>query len=323
MSQLTIPDVPVEVEYSVTSASTGPFVVPFPFFQIGDVQATVVDAAGTETALVVTTDFTFTTLTVGGTEGNGYSDGEITLSASIGADGGTTLVIYRSLVIDRTSNYPTAGPISIALLNDELNKHVGIMQELRRDKDTYLNVPEGQPDGTGFDADARTICNAGESNGAACLATNRQVDASGPNWLFDSNNESAVGNYNQWNEIVSETGIVIQGTETATTKLFDLMTQYYTTLQNRNGAVAQFYIRYRYQVDCYAQISKLGSITYPIDIPATASIPFHFMDIEQDIDYFNGDCTLTVAIDLYPIGSDSNDLYLESSNLAVTTSEPR
>ena len=130
MTQITVPDVPTFVEYSVTSASTGPFVVPFAFFDEDDVFATVTDALGVETALVHTTDFTFSVLTVPvGQEGNGYEGGELDLVASIGADGATTLRIYRSTVIDRTSNFPSTGPFSMPLLNDEQNRFVLMMQE--------------------------------------------------------------------------------------------------------------------------------------------------------------------------------------------------
>jgi hypothetical protein len=131
MTQITIPNVATEVTYSVTSSSTGPYVVPFPFFVEEDVFALVTDALGVETTLVVTTDFTFTGLDVPvGQEGSGYEGGSITLNTAIGADGATTIKIYRSIIVDRTSNYPSTGPFSVVLLNDEQNKHIAIMQEL-------------------------------------------------------------------------------------------------------------------------------------------------------------------------------------------------
>jgi hypothetical protein len=131
MTQITIPAVPTFVEYSVVSASTGPFTVPFAFFDQDDVQATVTDALGAITNLVVTSGFTFTSLdTPVGQEGNGYSGGVITLVSSIGADAGTTLRIFRDTIIDRTANFPSTGPFSMPLLNDEQNEQTMIMQEL-------------------------------------------------------------------------------------------------------------------------------------------------------------------------------------------------
>ena len=131
MTQITVPAVPIEVTYAVTSASTGPFTVPFPFFDEDDVFATVTDALGAVTALVHTTDFTFSVLTVPvGQEGTGYEGGALDLVAAIGADGATTLRIYRSTVIDRTANFPSTGPFSMPILNDEQNQQTMILQEL-------------------------------------------------------------------------------------------------------------------------------------------------------------------------------------------------
>jgi hypothetical protein len=130
MTQITIPDVPTFIEYSVVTASTGPFTVPFAFFDQDDVQATVTDAIGTITNLVVATDFTFTTLdTPVGQEGNGYSGGAITLNSSIGADAATTLRVFRETIVDRTSNFPSTGPFSMPILNDEQNRQTMMMQE--------------------------------------------------------------------------------------------------------------------------------------------------------------------------------------------------
>lgn len=131
MTQITIPAEAISIEYSVTSPSTGPFVVPFHFFIEADVIAFVTDAVGTVTSLVVTTDFTFTQLdTPVGQEGSGFSGGEITLVSSIGADGDTTIQILRSIIIDRLANFPNTGPFSMPLLNDEQNRVIAIMQEL-------------------------------------------------------------------------------------------------------------------------------------------------------------------------------------------------
>ena len=131
MTQITVPDVPTFKEYSVVVSSTGPFIVPFAFFDEDDVKATVTDALGAVSNLVVTTDFTFTQLdTPVGQEGTGYEGGEITLLVAIGADGGTTIRIYRDTTIDRVANYAATGQFLIPVLNDEQNKFIMMMQEL-------------------------------------------------------------------------------------------------------------------------------------------------------------------------------------------------
>lgn len=131
MTQITIPNAAHYVSYSVVSASTGPFTVPFPFFDNEDVKCTVTDALGAVTNLVYLTDFVFASRDVPvGQEGNGYLSGTITLNSSIGADGATTLYVYRDSVIDRTANFPNTGPFSVALLNDEFNREFAILQEI-------------------------------------------------------------------------------------------------------------------------------------------------------------------------------------------------
>lgn len=134
MTQITIPNVATEVTYAVTSSSTGPFIVPFPFFEEEDVRAEVTTDAGVTVTLLVTSDFIFSDKTAPLTqEGSGYTGGEITLNTAIGSDGNTEIRIFRQTVIDRTSNYPATGPFSVVLLNDEQNKHIMIMQEAYRD----------------------------------------------------------------------------------------------------------------------------------------------------------------------------------------------
>jgi len=92
-----------------------------------DVQAQVIDALGVVTDLLVTTDFVFSTLDVPlGQEGNGFDGGAITLNVAIE---NSSIRIFRDTVIDRTANYPTTGPFSMPLLNDEQNQQTMILQE--------------------------------------------------------------------------------------------------------------------------------------------------------------------------------------------------
>lgn len=131
MTQITIPAVAASVTYNVATSFTGPFTVPFPFFDEDDVKATVIDINGAITELVHTTDFTFASLDVPiGQEGTGYESGTITLNSAIGADGDTNIEIYRDTVVSRTANFPNAGPFSMPLLNDELNRMIMVLQEL-------------------------------------------------------------------------------------------------------------------------------------------------------------------------------------------------
>ena len=47
------------------------------------------------------------------------------------------------------------------------------------------------------------------------------------------------------------------------------------------------------------------------------------MDIEQNIDYWNGNGTLTVYFDIYPLGAAASNIWTEWNNISVTTMEPR
>ena len=131
MTQITIPSEPITVTYAAALSTTGPFIVPFSFLNQVDVIAIVTDALSVETVLVLTSGFTFTSLDFPvGQEGIGFTGGEITLVAPIGADGNSSIQILRSTVVDRTANFPQTGPFDMAILNDELNDHIAIMQEL-------------------------------------------------------------------------------------------------------------------------------------------------------------------------------------------------
>jgi hypothetical protein len=205
-------------------------------------------------------------------------------------------------------------------LNDELNKITAILQELDSQKNNYIFLPESALSTDPWDLSGRVAGTADEGTADDDLATNRQVDASGPNWLEDNDTESAVGSEGQWNTVFSQSNIIIQG---SADKVMDLMTQFFGFIQNRDANEATFQVRYRYQVDCYSQVSKETNANYLYKVPGTSMIAFNFMDIARAIDYSNGNCTLMVAIDIKPIGVDSGLLYVQWGNLAVNTSEPR
>jgi len=322
MSEVTVPNEANEVEYQITTSDDGPFTVPFSFFEQQDIRVIKRDdATDVETELFLSTDWTFTTLDEPvDQEGVGWNGATITLNSALTDH---TLRIFRNTVIERLTNYPSTGPFSIYLLNNELARMIAIMQELEAQKDSYISLNDGSFDTTPFQASGRAICGLSESDGETCAATNRQVDASGPNWLADDDAESAIGSYDVWNTVFQQSGIEIQGKVVDTVRTFDLMTQLFGFIQNRNGSDAQFYVRYRYQVDCYSAVAKIANIAYPVIVPANSAIPFHFMDIAQDIDYSNGDCTVMVAVDIRPMGTASDDLYIQWGNLSVNTSEPR
>ena len=167
MSDLTIPNEVTEIEYTVGSTSSnGPFTIPFSFFADGDVKVSVNDGT-TTTLLTLINDYSVAGVAADG----GFDGGSVTLVASIS---NSTIKIYRDIIIDRTSNFPSTGPFNIDALNTELNKAIAIMQELRTQKDSFLFVPAENISTDPFDANGRAIDNIGELSDDDAAATEQQ-----------------------------------------------------------------------------------------------------------------------------------------------------
>lgn len=103
------PRVSYTVAESVLQTS---FTVSFEFFSDVDLNVYV-----DEVLKVITTDYTVT--------GGDGSTGSITMSVT-GASSGSTVVITRSIALERTSDFPTSGPFDIAALNTELDRMIAI-----------------------------------------------------------------------------------------------------------------------------------------------------------------------------------------------------
>ena len=105
------------VSYSVAAGVTqSSFTVSFEFFDDEDLNVYV---DGTKKTL--TTDYTVT--------GGDGSTGSVTMSVT-GATGGSTVVITRSIVLERTTDFPVSGAFNIASLNTELDRFVAINADL-------------------------------------------------------------------------------------------------------------------------------------------------------------------------------------------------
>lgn len=315
MADLTISAQPTFVEYVIGTADSGPWTIPFEFFDLSDIY-----------------------VTISADEGNfelqhnaGVTvSGNLVSGASFGYDGGSvtpdqaynngTVRIYRLIPYERNSNYPITGPIVITEFNNELNKVVAMIQQLNDDRENFVGLPIGGISTDPVDLGGRYITNSGEGTEDDTLATNRQVDASGPNWLEGDDINNPIGTEGQWHTIIAKAGIAIAGDANTN---FDLTTEFFTFLENRDANEATFQFRYRYQVDCYSSVAKETNPNYLIKIPGNSSMPFHFMNITEDLECINGNQTVTVYIDIKPVGVDSSLLYTLWKNLSVNTSEPR
>jgi hypothetical protein len=121
------------VSYAVAAGVTqSSFTVSFEFFTDADLNV-YVDG----TLKTLTTDYTVT--------GGSGSTGSIAMSVT-GASGGSTVVITRSIALERTTDFPSSGPFDISSLNEELDKFISIAGDLKDKSDRALQL-------TDFDTD--------------------------------------------------------------------------------------------------------------------------------------------------------------------------
>ena len=119
------------VSYTVGQGVTqSAFTVSFEFFDNDDLNL-YVDG----TLKTLTTHYT-----VSGGDG---STGTITMTSGnevTGATGGSTVVITRSIDLDRTTDFPSSGPFNIASLNTELDRLVAITADIQDDVNRSLKL---------------------------------------------------------------------------------------------------------------------------------------------------------------------------------------
>ena len=117
------------VSYAVAAGVTqSSFTVSFEFFEDADLNV-YVDG----TLKTLTTDYTVT--------GGSGSTGSIAMSVT-GASGGSTVVITRSIALERTTDFPSSGPFDISSLNEELDKFISIAGDLKDKSDRALQLTD-------------------------------------------------------------------------------------------------------------------------------------------------------------------------------------
>jgi hypothetical protein len=119
------PRVSYEVAAGVTQTS---FTVSFEFFDEEDLNV-YVDG----TLKTLTTDYTVT--------GGDGETGTVSISVT-GASGGSTVVITRSIDLERTTDFPLSGAFNIASLNTELDRFVAINADLKDQIDRSLKLTD-------------------------------------------------------------------------------------------------------------------------------------------------------------------------------------
>ena len=115
------------VSYAVAEGVTqSSFTVSFEFFDDDDLNVYVDGVLKT-----IVTDYT-----VSGGDG---STGTVSITVT-GASGGSTVVITRSIGLERTTDFPSSGAFNIASLNTELDRFVAISADLKDQVDRSLKL---------------------------------------------------------------------------------------------------------------------------------------------------------------------------------------
>ena len=119
MAQITIADATPRVQYTVGSGgSTGPFSIPWPYFETADIKV-YVDG----TLKTISTHYTISGTAVD----DGFSGGTISFGSAIAS---VTVTVERDVAIARTTDFPTSGIFNIATLNTWIDKIFAINQWL-------------------------------------------------------------------------------------------------------------------------------------------------------------------------------------------------
>lgn len=187
---MTVEVVTSRVVY-VGDGDTGPFAIPFYFIANADIKAVkVLIADGTETVLVLDTDFTL--------DGAGdEAGGTLTLTASI--DTTYRLVIYRDPDALQETRYPRNDPFPAASHEQVADRLTMIVQRVKSLVTRGLRQPEGDEDDIealpaaasraskylAFDADGNPIATDGttEENPVSAFSATVLDDASAGDWL--------------------------------------------------------------------------------------------------------------------------------------------
>lgn len=136
---IDISDNSPRISYSLASGVTQTnFAVPFEFFDNDDLNLYVDGELKT-----LTTDYTVT--------GGDGSTGSVSITVTGGSDG-STVVVTRSIALERTTDFPISGAFNIASLNTELDRLVAISSDIEDQVSRSVRLAD-YDDETGFNLD--------------------------------------------------------------------------------------------------------------------------------------------------------------------------
>ena len=161
MANLTIANNDARVQYTTNSdGSAGAFTIDFPFFSLDDIKV-IVTIAGTDTTRArVASSPNSVQFTVSGTaaDDEGFTGGSVTLGAAVAS---AVVTIFRDIVIERSTDFPTSGAFNIGSLNTDLDKTFAIAQENNTKYDRSIRLAESDTDVTMLLPNAATRASKG------------------------------------------------------------------------------------------------------------------------------------------------------------------
>ena len=161
MANLTIANNDARVQYTTNSGgSAGAFTIDFPFFSLDDIKV-IVTIAGTDTTRArVASSPNSVQFTVSGTaaDDEGFTGGSVTLGAAVVS---AVVTIFRDIVIERSTDFPTSGAFNIGSLNTDLDKTFAIAQENNTKYDRSIRLAESDTDVTMLLPNAATRASKG------------------------------------------------------------------------------------------------------------------------------------------------------------------
>lgn len=126
MSHIKVPEQTPKISYSVTTPEEDTFNINFVIFESDGSDIDVFDLD------VLLSPTLYTITPVPGTDG-GFVGGTLVLNTPV-TD--TTIVIARNIALERTTDFPTAGPFNIIQLNTEFDRQTGMIQQINQEAKT-------------------------------------------------------------------------------------------------------------------------------------------------------------------------------------------
>lgn len=154
MAQLTIADDETRVQYTVgSSASTGPFAIPFEFFANSDIKVIITNTTTLVDTVLAQHPSGFT-ITATAADDGFLKDGSLSLAVAVS---NSLVTVYADYTLTKTSNFPLSGAFDIASLNTQFSRVFAALKQQsktlsrniafsRSDSTTSFTIPASRAD---------------------------------------------------------------------------------------------------------------------------------------------------------------------------------